>query len=276
MAKMNGTTSAWGAFLDSTLDRLGDAAVFGGILLYFAGQPIWVAVTLVALIFGQLTSYVRARAESLGYAANGGLAARADRLLVILLGALAGRVRRAVRARTGDGVPGPGRRGHGRPADRARLPAGEGRRCLTSAACSGPARPDRLPRRLGRRRPVSRVRCARPIFAAALGGWCGGTGGRCADSGTTWRRDRSAGGRRPRPRRDQLVPADFPRGSRPAALRQRTHRRRGARPRRGPAARRVRPSRRGRGAAAQRQLGPGGCVGVRCRAAGDHGGRAAG
>jgi CDP-diacylglycerol---glycerol-3-phosphate 3-phosphatidyltransferase len=95
MAKMNGTTSAWGAFLDSTLDRLGDAAVFGGILLYFAGQPIWVAVTLVALIFGQLTSYVRARAESLGYAANGGLAARADRLLVILLGALL----------TGFGVP---------------------------------------------------------------------------------------------------------------------------------------------------------------------------
>ena len=45
-------------------------------------------MTLVALIFGQLTSYVRARAESLGYAANGGLAARADRLLVILLGAL--------------------------------------------------------------------------------------------------------------------------------------------------------------------------------------------
>jgi CDP-diacylglycerol--glycerol-3-phosphate 3-phosphatidyltransferase len=91
MAKMSGTASAWGAFLDSTLDRLGDAAVFGGILLYFAGhraEPVWAAVTLVALIFGQLTSYVRARAESLGYAADGGLAARADRLLIILLGAL--------------------------------------------------------------------------------------------------------------------------------------------------------------------------------------------
>lgn len=91
MAKLNGTTSAWGAFLDSTLDRLGDAAVFGGILLYFAGlrgEPGWAAVTLIALIFGQLTSYVRARAESLGYAADGGLAARADRLLVILFGAL--------------------------------------------------------------------------------------------------------------------------------------------------------------------------------------------
>ena len=91
MAKMSGTASAWGAFLDSTLDRLGDAAVFGGILLYFAGTRGdlgWAAVSLVALIFGQLTSYVRARAESLGYAAHGGLAARADRLLVVLAGAL--------------------------------------------------------------------------------------------------------------------------------------------------------------------------------------------
>ena len=59
--------------------------MFGGILLYFAYAGTsrsgpW--LTLVALIFGQLTSYVRARAESLGFAADGGLAARADRLLV--------------------------------------------------------------------------------------------------------------------------------------------------------------------------------------------------
>ncbi len=91
MAKMGGTASRWGAFLDSTLDRLGDAAVFGGILWYFAyvrDQPVWALVCLVALIFGQLTSYVRARAESLGYAADGGVAARADRLLVLLAGAV--------------------------------------------------------------------------------------------------------------------------------------------------------------------------------------------
>jgi CDP-diacylglycerol---glycerol-3-phosphate 3-phosphatidyltransferase len=91
MAKLKGAASTWGAFLDSTLDRLGDAAVFGGILLYFAaqrGEPLWAAVSLLALVFGQLTSYVRARAESLGYLADGGLAARADRLLVILVGAM--------------------------------------------------------------------------------------------------------------------------------------------------------------------------------------------
>jgi len=91
MAKIGGTASSWGAFLDSSLDRLGDAAVFGGILLYFAGprdSSGWAAVALAALVFGQVTSYVKARAESLGYTCTGGLAARADRLVVMLLGAL--------------------------------------------------------------------------------------------------------------------------------------------------------------------------------------------
>jgi CDP-diacylglycerol--glycerol-3-phosphate 3-phosphatidyltransferase len=91
MAKLSGTASKWGAFLDSSLDRLGDGAVFGGLLLYFAYQqqePVWAAFTLAALILGQLTSYVRARAESLGFEADGGIAARADRLLIILAGAL--------------------------------------------------------------------------------------------------------------------------------------------------------------------------------------------
>jgi CDP-diacylglycerol--glycerol-3-phosphate 3-phosphatidyltransferase len=91
MAKISGTASRWGAFLDSSLDRLGDAAVFGGILLYFVGAHdslLWASVALAGLVFGQVTSYVKARAESLGFTAGGGLAARADRLLVILLGAL--------------------------------------------------------------------------------------------------------------------------------------------------------------------------------------------
>lgn len=90
MAKLGGTASSWGAFLDSSLDRLGDAAVFGGILLFFVMQDsvISASVALAALVFGQVTSYVKARAESLGFTAGGGLAARADRLVVILLGAL--------------------------------------------------------------------------------------------------------------------------------------------------------------------------------------------
>ena len=89
MAKSTGTASAWGAFLDSTSDRLGDAAVFGGILLFFAyreDSTLWAAVAMAGLVFGQWTSYVKARAESLGFTCGGGLAARADRLVIILVG----------------------------------------------------------------------------------------------------------------------------------------------------------------------------------------------
>ncbi|SDS62007.1 CDP-diacylglycerol--glycerol-3-phosphate 3-phosphatidyltransferase [Friedmanniella luteola] len=91
MAKVSGQATSWGAFLDSTSDRLGDAAVFGGILLYFTYQQdstLWGAVALAGLVFGQWTSYVKARAESLGFTCYGGLAARADRLVIILLGTL--------------------------------------------------------------------------------------------------------------------------------------------------------------------------------------------
>jgi CDP-diacylglycerol--glycerol-3-phosphate 3-phosphatidyltransferase len=90
MAKITGKASNWGAFLDSTSDRLGDAAVFGGILLYFVyrqDSTLWAAIALAALVFGQWTSYVKARAESLGFTCTGGLAARADRLVIILAGA---------------------------------------------------------------------------------------------------------------------------------------------------------------------------------------------
>src|ERR671911_1749490 len=89
MAKITNSASKWGAFLDSTADRLGDAAVFGGILLFFVYQEnstLWAGVTLIALVFGQLTSYVKARAESLGFTCTGGLAARADRMVLVLFG----------------------------------------------------------------------------------------------------------------------------------------------------------------------------------------------
>ena len=91
MAKMTHTSSQWGAFLDSALDRFGDAAVFGGILLYFVyreDSTLWAGIALAGLVFGQWTSYVKARAESLGFTCTGGLAARADRLVIILAGAL--------------------------------------------------------------------------------------------------------------------------------------------------------------------------------------------
>ena len=91
MAKITNSASRWGAFLDSTSDRLGDAAVFGGILLYFVyvrDSALWAGIALAGLVFGQWTSYVKARAESLGFTCSGGLAARADRLVIILAGTL--------------------------------------------------------------------------------------------------------------------------------------------------------------------------------------------
>jgi CDP-diacylglycerol--glycerol-3-phosphate 3-phosphatidyltransferase len=89
MARTSGTSSKWGSYLDSTLDRLGDGAVFGGLVLYYAGSAgdsRWMAaVTLWALVMGATTSYARAKAESLGLHASGGLAERSDRLVSVLV-----------------------------------------------------------------------------------------------------------------------------------------------------------------------------------------------
>lgn len=88
MAREAGTSSRWGAFLDSTLDRIGDAAIFGGLVLYFAGpgdsMPL-ACLALYCLVMGSVTSYARARAESLGMQAKGGIAERADRLVAVLV-----------------------------------------------------------------------------------------------------------------------------------------------------------------------------------------------
>jgi CDP-diacylglycerol--glycerol-3-phosphate 3-phosphatidyltransferase len=88
MARASGRSSAWGAFLDSTLDRIGDAAVFGGLVLYYAGpgaDRALGAAALACLVLGSLVSYVRARAEGLGMRADVGIAERADRLVAVLL-----------------------------------------------------------------------------------------------------------------------------------------------------------------------------------------------
>lgn len=88
MARQSGRSSKFGAFWDSTLDRIGDGAIFGGLLLFFAGPGdnyLYVCVTLYCLVMGSVTSYARARAESLGMDAKGGIAERADRLVAILV-----------------------------------------------------------------------------------------------------------------------------------------------------------------------------------------------
>lgn len=89
MARMSSQSTTYGAFLDSSLDRVADGAIFGAIILYYAGpggSQTWAAVTLWALVAGQVTSYVKARAESVGLEANGGIAARADRIVVAFIG----------------------------------------------------------------------------------------------------------------------------------------------------------------------------------------------
>lgn len=91
MARLMGRKSSWGAFLDSSLDRIGDGAIFGGLLLYYAGpgdSVLWAGIALGALVMGQVTSYVKARGEAVGHVVKGGLAARADRIVVALLGAI--------------------------------------------------------------------------------------------------------------------------------------------------------------------------------------------
>jgi CDP-diacylglycerol--glycerol-3-phosphate 3-phosphatidyltransferase len=88
MARMSDRSSRWGAWLDSTLDRIGDAAVFGGIALWYAGDGddlLLCALALYGLSAGAVVSYARARAEGLGMTADVGITERADRLVVVLV-----------------------------------------------------------------------------------------------------------------------------------------------------------------------------------------------
>ena len=88
LARVTGTTGAWGAFLDSTLDRVGDAAIFAGLAAWLARgghQPALAGVTVYCLVAGAMVSYARARAEGLGVRADVGLAERSERIIIILL-----------------------------------------------------------------------------------------------------------------------------------------------------------------------------------------------
>ncbi|MEI6294812.1 MAG: CDP-alcohol phosphatidyltransferase family protein [Actinomycetes bacterium] len=78
--------STWGALLDSTLDRISDAAVLGSIAYFLMkSHDQLVTVLIVALVAGGLVSYIKARAEGLGIECNGGLAERTDRLIIIFV-----------------------------------------------------------------------------------------------------------------------------------------------------------------------------------------------
>lgn len=89
MARISGRTSVWGGFLDSTLDRVADAAVFVGLTIHLArtGQDSGAIAALACLALGAIVPYARAKAESLGMHATVGIAERGDRLLVTLVAA---------------------------------------------------------------------------------------------------------------------------------------------------------------------------------------------
>lgn len=85
MARMSGSSGPWGNFLDATLDRIADGAVFGSFAVYGAlTSNMWITVgAIAALVTGQVTSYAKARAEAVGATANVGIAERAERLLLV-------------------------------------------------------------------------------------------------------------------------------------------------------------------------------------------------
>lgn len=90
MARRAGRSGSWGAFLDSTLDRFADAAIFTGLTLWFVGRDDAVGdwgmgLALACLVLGSIVPYARARAEGLGMTAKVGIAERADRLVAVLV-----------------------------------------------------------------------------------------------------------------------------------------------------------------------------------------------
>jgi CDP-diacylglycerol--glycerol-3-phosphate 3-phosphatidyltransferase len=88
MARKSGRQDDFGAFLDSTLDRVADGALFAGAALYFAWvveDRLYTALCLVILVMGAVTSYARSKADHLGYDAKVGVAERPDRLVGFLV-----------------------------------------------------------------------------------------------------------------------------------------------------------------------------------------------
>jgi CDP-diacylglycerol--glycerol-3-phosphate 3-phosphatidyltransferase len=94
IARSRGTTSSWGAFLDSTLDRVADGALSASVAVYLLRHahatpvaPLWAIVAGVTVVVtGALVPYVKARAEAGGIVVSGGLMERAERLILMAAG----------------------------------------------------------------------------------------------------------------------------------------------------------------------------------------------
>ncbi|MDG4766573.1 CDP-alcohol phosphatidyltransferase family protein [Solwaraspora sp. WMMD406] len=90
MARLRGGPSTFGAFLDSSMDRVADGAIFGSVAYWLAvsGNRPGAVAALICLIAGGVVSYVKARAEGLGMTCNVGIAERAERLILVGIGGL--------------------------------------------------------------------------------------------------------------------------------------------------------------------------------------------
>ncbi len=92
LARASGQTSPFGAFLDSTLDRISEAVIYLGLFLYYAQQSRRMEMLLIyATIVGSfMVSYARARAEGLGLQCKVGLLTRAERVCLLIVGLATG------------------------------------------------------------------------------------------------------------------------------------------------------------------------------------------
>lgn len=94
LARFTNQITRFGAILDSTLDRLGEAAVLLGILILYAREQSVAGVLLVGIVLlgSLMVSYVRARIETLGVECKVGLFTRAERVIILAIGLLLSRI----------------------------------------------------------------------------------------------------------------------------------------------------------------------------------------
>ena len=89
LARARGGGSVFGAVLDSVGDRAADAAIFGALAWWFSGagdNRLFVLLSLICLVLGVLTSYIKARAEGVGLSCDVGIVERTERLIIVLVG----------------------------------------------------------------------------------------------------------------------------------------------------------------------------------------------
>ncbi|MGH3666523.1 MAG: CDP-alcohol phosphatidyltransferase family protein [Egibacteraceae bacterium] len=86
VARLRGSVGSFGSFYDSVTDRIADAAILGAVTWLVRDDPLLFGVAVVALTGAQVTSYIRAKAEALGWQATVGIIERPERLALVILG----------------------------------------------------------------------------------------------------------------------------------------------------------------------------------------------